>query len=48
MLHSENWKSNPNMITKQLYSILLNESKKDGKNIRDITELIFKYDKYLI
>ena len=35
MLHSENWKSNPNMITKQLYSILLNESKKDGKNIRD-------------
>ncbi len=48
MLHAENWKSNPNILTKQLYSIYLNEAKTQGKDIRNITNLIFKYKKFLI
>ena len=47
MLHAENWKSNPNILTKQLYSIYLNEAKTQGKDIRSITNLVFKYKKFL-
>ena len=48
MLHAENWKSNPNILTKQLYSIYLNEAKTQGKDIRSITNLVFKYKNYLV
>jgi B12-binding domain/radical SAM domain protein len=48
MLHAENWKSNPNILTKQLYSIYLNEAKMQGKDIRNITNLVFKYKKHLV
>ncbi|AEH06484.1 methyl-coenzyme M reductase glutamine C-methyltransferase [Methanothermococcus okinawensis] len=47
LLHAENWKSNPHILTKQLYSIYLNEAKTQGKDIRNITNLIFKYKKFL-
>ncbi|MBW9220596.1 TIGR04014 family B12-binding domain/radical SAM domain-containing protein [Methanothermococcus sp. SCGC AD-155-M21] len=48
MLHGENWKSNPSIITKERYLAYLNEAKKQGEDIRNITRLIFKYKKYLL
>ena len=48
MLHGENWKSNPSIITKERYLAYLNEAKKQGEDIRNITKLIFKYKKYLL
>ncbi|HIP17525.1 MAG TPA: TIGR04014 family B12-binding domain/radical SAM domain-containing protein [Methanothermococcus okinawensis] len=48
MLHGENWKSRPSVITKERYLLYLNEAKKQGEDIRNITKLIFKYKKYLL
>ncbi|EHP85189.1 methyl-coenzyme M reductase glutamine C-methyltransferase [Methanotorris formicicus] len=48
LIHAEMWKSNPKLMTKQLYAIYLNEAKTQGKDIRKITELIFKYKDYYI
>ncbi|AEF95824.1 methyl-coenzyme M reductase glutamine C-methyltransferase [Methanotorris igneus] len=47
LIHAEMWKSSPRIMTKQLYAIYLNEAKTQGKDIRKITELIFKYKNYL-
>ncbi|WP_456374614.1 methyl-coenzyme M reductase glutamine C-methyltransferase [Methanocaldococcus sp.] len=48
LIHSEMWKSNPKPLTPQLYNIYLNEAKMQGKDIRDITELLFKYKDILL
>ncbi|MCQ6254779.1 methyl-coenzyme M reductase glutamine C-methyltransferase [Methanocaldococcus sp.] len=48
LIHSEMWKSNPKPLTPQLYNIYLNEAKMQGKDIRDITELLFKYRDILL
>ncbi len=48
LIHSENWKSNPTIVNNKLKAIFLNEAKRDGLNIRNITNTIFKYKNYLL
>ncbi len=48
LIHGEMWKTKPRPLTKELYSLFLNEAKSQGRDIKKITELIFKYKEYLI
>ncbi|XRP96321.1 methyl-coenzyme M reductase glutamine C-methyltransferase [Methanocaldococcus sp. 16A] len=48
LIHAEMWKSMPRPLTPQLYNLYLNEAKMQGKDIRAIIELLFKYKNLLI
>ncbi|ACX72149.1 Radical SAM domain protein [Methanocaldococcus vulcanius M7] len=48
LIHAEMWKSMPRPLTPQLYNLYLNEAKMQGKDIRDIIELLFKYKDLLL
>ena len=48
LIHAEMWKSIPRPLTPQLYNLYLNEARMQGKDIRAITDLLFKYKDVLI
>ncbi|ABR54567.1 Radical SAM domain protein [Methanococcus vannielii SB] len=48
MMHSEMWKSNQKVITKNLAKVYLEEAKMQGADIRKVTELLFKYRNFII
>lgn len=48
LIHAEMWKSMPKPLTPQLYNLYLNEARIQGKDIRAITDLLFKYRDLLL
>ncbi len=46
-IHGNMWKPNPVIITKKLFHTYYIESKKQGEDIRKITNLIYKYKSHL-
>ena len=43
MLHGEQWKPKPSVITKGKFLLYLNEAKGQGEDVKNITRLIFRY-----
>ncbi|HIQ38621.1 MAG TPA: TIGR04014 family B12-binding domain/radical SAM domain-containing protein [Methanothermococcus okinawensis] len=48
MLHGEQWKPKPSVITRSKFLLYLNEAKRQGEDIRSITRLIFRYRDCLV